>query len=222
MTDYTRRDWLQNVGVSVTGFVPYATSGRTDDTQEPNVQARDVIVPETVVPDRFTPYSERGTGRFFDILTDKAPELTDVDFAGNGYWDGDTQEDPHWVVSSIALVANDTLPRGTVEAAARKSYDEYVSEYDAETEPRIDFEQSRVRSGRSTEFQVDMVQTSMFDDASEADPIFSDLMRLQFLDNVLLGTVVFGPRSKPPELTALLEEFATQQYSNYRAHGANR
>jgi hypothetical protein len=62
----------------------------------------------------------------------------------------------------------------------------------------------------------------MFDDASEADPIFSDLMRLQFLDNVLLGTVVFGPRSKPPELTALLEEFATQQYSNYRAHGANR
>jgi hypothetical protein len=207
--------------VGVTGFVPYAISSGTEDTQEPNLRARDVIVPETAVPDRFTPYSERGTGRFFEILTDEAPELTEVDIAGNGYWDGATQEDPHWVVSSIALVANDTLSRGTVEAAARKSSDEYVSEYDAETGPMIDFEQSHGRSGRSTEFQVDIVQTSMFNDASEADSIFTDLMRLQFLDNVLLGTVVFGPRSKPPELTAMLEELATHQYANYRAHGAN-
>lgn len=222
MTDYTRRDWLQKVGVGVTGVVPYAISNRTNDTQESNLRARDVIVPETAVPDRFTPYSERGTGRFFDILTDKTPELTDVDFAGNGYWDGTTQEDPHWVVSSLALVANDTLSRGTVETAARKAYDEYISEYDAETGPMIDFEQSRARNGRSTEFQVDMVQTSLFDDASEGNPIFTDLMRLQFLDNVLLGTVVFGPRSEPPELTAMLEELATQQYAHYRAHGANR
>lgn len=221
MTDYTRRSWLQNVGASVTGFAPYVISRGTKATQRSSLRARDVIVPDTVVPDRFTQYSERGTGRFFDILTDKAPELAEVDFAGNGYWDGATQEEPHWVVSSIALVANDTLPRGTVEAAAKKSYDEYVSEYDVETGSRIDFERSHARSGRSTEFRVDIVQTPMFDDASEADPILTDLMRLQFLDNVLLATVVFGPQSEPPELSDMLEEFATQQYAHYRAHGDN-
>jgi hypothetical protein len=60
------------------------------------------------------------------------------------------------------------------------------------------------------------------DDADNANPIFTDLMRLQFFDNVLLGTVVFGPRAEPPELTTLLEQAATQQRAQYQAYGANQ
>lgn len=221
MTGSTRRDWLRSVGVGVTGVVTHPLATGTNDAETARLQAHDVIISDSAVPDRFTQHPEQGEGRFLDILTDDAPELTDADTAGNGYWDGDTQDDPHWVLASMAMVADETLPRATVEAAARKSCDEYVAEYDAETGPTIDFEQSHTRSDRVAEWQVDMLHTPVFDDAADgAEPIFADLMRLQFFDDVLLGTVVFGPRAEPPELTAMLEKFATQQREQYRAHGA--
>jgi len=181
-----------------------------------------MLVPDAAVPNRFTQYPEPDSGRFYDILTDNAPDLSNADTARVGYWDGNTQDDPHWVLSSIAIVADETLPRATVEAAAGQSNDKYVAEYDAETGPMIDFEQSRSRTDRAAEWQVDMLQTSLFGDATDDPyPIFTDLMRFQFFDNVLLGTVVFGPRAEPPGLTALLEQVATQQRTQYHAYGAN-
>lgn len=219
MTGQTRRDWLRNMGVGVTGVVTHPLTSGTDDDQESGLQARDVLVPDTALPERFSQYPDLGSGRFFDILTDKVPTLTDADTATNGYWDGGTQENPHWTVSSMAIVADDTLSRESVEAAAGQSYDEYVADYDAETRPTITFEQSSTRTDRGAEWRMDMFQPPMFgDDSEDTEIIFTDLMRIQLFDNVLLGTVVFGPRSESPELTAMLEAFATQQHAQYRAH----
>jgi hypothetical protein len=207
--------------VGVTGVVTHGITTGTDDATEPRLRARDVIISETAVPDRFTQYPETGAGRFLGLLTDEAPELSDADTAGNGYWDGEEQENPHWVLASMAMVADETLPRATVEAVAEQAEDEFVADYDTETSQTIGFEQSHTRSDRAVEWQVDMVHTPVFGDpANNGDPLFTDLLRLQFFDNVLLGTVVFGPRTEPPELTALLEQFATQQHEHYRAHGA--
>lgn len=219
MTDSTRRDWLRSVGVGVAGVVTHGITTGTDDAAESRLRARDVIISDSTVPNRFTQYPEPEEGRFFTILTDAVPALTDADIAGNWYWDGDEQENPHCVLASMAIVADETLPRATVEAAAEQADDEFVAEYDAETTQTIRFEQSYTRSDRVAEWQVDMVHTPVFGDpANNGEPLLTDFLRLQFFDNVLLGTVVFGPRTEPPELTALLEQFATQQHEHYRAH----
>lgn len=219
MTGQTQRDWLRHMGVGVTGVVTHPLVSGTDDDQESRLQARDLLVPETVVSDRFSQYSDLGSGRFFDILTDEVPALTDADTATNGYWDGGTQDSPHWTVSSMATVADDTLSRGPVEAAAGQSYDAYVADYNAETRPTIAFEQSSTRTDRGAEWQMNMLQTSTYsDDADDTVIRFTDRMRIQFFDNVLLGTVVFGPRQEPPALATMLEAFTTQQHAQYRAH----
>lgn len=223
MTGPTRRDWLRSVGAGITGVATSAIISEADDSRTARLRARDVLVPDVAVPNRFTQYPDPDSSRFFDILTGNAPDLINADTARVGYWDGNTQDNPHWVLSSIAIIADETLPRATVEAAAGQSNDEYVAEYDAETGPMIDFEQSHSRTDGAAEWQVDMLRTPMFnDDADNANPIFTDLMRLQFFDNVLLGTVVFGPRAEPPELTTLLEQAATQQRAQYQAYGANQ
>jgi hypothetical protein len=209
------------MGVGVSGVVTHPLVSGTVDDQESRLQARDLLVPETVVSDRFSQYADLGSGRFFDILTDEVPALTDANTATNGYWDGGTQDNPHWTISSMAIVADDTLSRGAVEAAAGQSYDEYVTDYDAETRSSIAFEQSSTRTDRGAEWQMNMLQSSMFGDGSDDTVIrFTDRMRIQFFDNVLLGTVVFGPRQEPPELATMLEAFTTQQHAQYRAHRA--
>ena len=219
MTAQTRRAWLHTIGVGATGVVTHPLVSSTHGDQEPRLKARDLLVPETAVSDRFSQYADLGSGRFFDILTDEVPALTDADTATNGYWDSGTQDNPHWTVSSMAIVADDTLSRGAVEAAAGQSYDEYVAEYDAETRSSIAFEQSATRTDRGAEWQMNMLQT--YGDDSDATVIrFTDRMRIQFFDNVLFGTVVFGPRQEPPELATMLETFTTQQHSQYRAHRA--
>lgn len=221
MSDQTRRDWMRSMGAGVAGVVTHPLTSRTNDAQTARLRARDVLVPETTLPERFSQYPDPGSGRFFDVLTDEVPALTDADTATNGYWDGGRQENPHWVVSSMAIVADETLARVPVEAAAGQAYDEYVADYDAETRPTIAFEQSSTRTARGAEWRMDLLQTSKFgDDSEDANILFTDLMRLQFFDNVLFGTVVFGPRAEPPALTTLLEELATQQHAQYRAHGA--
>ena len=219
MTGQTRRDWLRTIGVGATGVATYPLTSGTDNDQESQLKARELLVPETVVSDRFSQYADLGSGRFFDILTEEVPALTDADTVTNGYWDGGTQDNPHWTVSSMAIVADDTLSRGPVEAAARQSYDEYVADYDAETRSSIAFEQSTTRTDRGAEWQMNMLQT--YGDDSDATVIrFTDRMRIQFFDNVLLGTVVFGPRQEPPELATMLEAFTTQQHAQYCAHKA--
>ncbi|MDB2287012.1 hypothetical protein PM038_17475 [Halorubrum ezzemoulense] len=205
--------------MGVTGVVTHPLVSGTDDDQESRLKARDLLVPETVVSDRFSQYADLGSGRFFEILTEEVTALTDADTATNGYWDGGTQDNPHWTVSSMATVADDTLSRGVVEAAAGQSYDEYVADYDAETRSSIAFEQSSTRTDRGAEWQMNMLQT--YGDDSDATVIrYTDRMRIQFFDNVLLGTIVFGPRQEPPELATMLEAFTTQQHAQYRAHTA--
>lgn len=222
MTDHTRRNWLRTVGMGVSGVAIHSTTTGTDDAQAARFCACDGLVPDTAVPDRFTQYPEPASTRIFDVLADEAPEPTDADTAASGYWDGDTEENPHWILSSMALVADDTLPRATIESAARQSTDEYVAEYNAETGPTIDFEQSHTRGDRATEWRVDLLQKPILaNDSKDLVPLFTDLMRLQFFDNVALGTVVFGPRTEPPGLTAMLDQIATHQRVHYRVHGAN-
>jgi hypothetical protein len=80
----------------------------------------------------------------------------------------------------------------------------------------IDFEKSLTANGNESGWQVDILEAPLIAD-SETEPttIFVERMHNQFLDNVFLGTIVFGPADGSPSVESLVDEFATVQRNRY-------
>jgi len=128
---HSRRAFIQAIGgVSFTGLAGSATaaSGTTDESTIPS--AADLVIPETAVPNGFERYSpedaNRGAAPFIEKLQQLDPRFRSVATAGNAFWKGEGESDPQWVLSSIALVGADSLPRLHLEKAADVFYDEYI------------------------------------------------------------------------------------------------
>jgi hypothetical protein len=219
---HTRRAFLQGIsGVGVIGLTTRADAEASTSTDAANFTATDLVIPPAEAPPGFEPYPTPDSNPFIDALTESALDVASTEIAVQGYWNGTTQSDPEWVLSTTALVADDPLPRAPIEAAAQQSHDEYVTAYNAETGPLIDFEQSHTRAGQVSDWRVDIIETPLFDDATDgAEPIFTDIMRHQFLGNAVLGTVAFGPTDTEPPIDELLAEYATMQRSRYETLGA--
>lgn len=221
MTDDTRRGYLQTAAsLGFTGTITRITGASSTSDHGPYITASDLVLSNSAVQKRFRECTETESGRFLEYLYAQAPSLSTADTATTCYWDGGTQDDPHWVLSSFALVAEDTLPRGTIEDATRASTDAYVTEYDAETNSFVEFETSHAQDATTSDRRVEIIDTSGLHGLTDGDsPLFADLMRHQFFENVLLSTVVFGPRDDPPALEAMLDEYASHQRIQYRTHG---
>lgn len=213
----TRRSFLQGIGgVGVTGFPTRADAEARTSANDPNLTATDLVIPAAEAPPGFEPYPTPDSNPFIDALTESALDVASTEIAVQGYWNGTTQSDPEWILSTTALVADDPLPRAPIEAAAQQSFDEYVTAYNTETSPLIDFEQSHTRAGQVSDWRVDIIETPLFDDANDgAEHIFTDIMRHQFLGNAVLGTIAFGPTDTEPPIDELLAEYATMQRIRY-------
>lgn len=214
----TRRAFLQRVGsVSVIGLSTYADSEDSDTT----LTATDLLIHASEVPPGFESYPTKDANSFINALHDSPVDVTSIDIDVQVYWNGTTPSDPEWVLASTALIADDPLPRPRIEAAAQQSYDEYVEAYNAETGPMIDFEQSHTRDDDVSDWRVDIIEQSLFNDSNDgAEHILTDRMRHQFLGNVVLGTIAFGPTDTDPPIDSLLDEYASLQRSRYDTHGA--
>ncbi|EMA18436.1 hypothetical protein [Haloarcula amylolytica] len=214
----SRRAFLHSVGaVSLTGVT--ATSSAAETT----LTAPDLVIPESAAPNDFDPLPSVESNRFTDALHAAAPGLTSSDIAVAGYWNGATQTDPEWVLSSMAVVADESLPRAPIEAAAEQAYDEYVAEYDAETSSLIDFEQTHVRTDQTTEWGVDMHRAPMFSDRTDGgELVFSERMRYQFFDTAAVATLAFGPHKQDPPVDALVNEYAALQRDRYETRGGTQ
>jgi len=219
MTRYnTRRAFLQSIGgVSIIGI---PTSANSEDI-DPKLTATDLLISAAEVPSGFQSYPTKEANSFIDALHDSPVDVTTIDIDVQVYWQGTTQSDPEWVLSSAALVADDQLPRPRIEDAAQQSYDEYVEAYNAETGPMIDFEKSHSRDDEVSDWRVDIIERSIFHNSNEgAGHILTDRMRHQFLGNVVLSTIAFGPTDTDPPVDSLLEEYAALQRTQYDTHGA--
>ena len=222
----TRRAFIKAVGgVSFTGVVGSATanSGTTDESS--TLSAADLVIPETAVPDGFERHpmsdSNREAAPFIEKLQYLDPQFKSVDTAGNAFWKGEVESDPEWVLSSIALVGENTLPRPHIEKATDLFYDDYIDEYDAETSVMIEFEKSVTANGNESDWQVDVLEAPLLTDSeTEPTPILVERMHQQFLDDVFLGTVAFGPADGSPSVESILDEFATAQRDRYDSRRA--
>jgi len=218
----TRRSFLQSIGgIGVIGLPTRKDAEASTSADDASLTATDFVIPQSEVPPGFEPYPTPDTNPFIDVLDESLLNVASIEIAVQGYWNGTTQSDPEWVLSTTALVADDPLPRAPIEAAAQQSHNEYVTAYNAETSPLIDFEQSHTCDGQSSDWRVDIIERSLFDDSNDdARHIFTDRMRHQFLGNVVLGTIAFGPTDTDPPIDSLLAEYATMQRTRYETHGA--
>lgn len=216
--DNTRRAFLQRIGgVSVIGIPTYA-DGEDNDT---TLTATDLLIPASEVPPGFESYPTKETNSFIDALHDSTVDVASIDIDVQVYWQGTTPSDPEWVLASTALIADSQLPRPRIEDAAQQSYDDYVEAYNAETGPMIDFEQAHSCDDEVSDWRVDIIERSLFNDSTErAEHILTDRMRHQFLGNVVLGTIAFGPADTDPPIDSLLEKYAALQRAQYDTHGA--
>ncbi|WP_302080574.1 hypothetical protein [Salinibaculum rarum] len=218
----TRRAFLQGIGgIGVIGVPTRTADEGTTTGGDTTVTATDLVIPASEVPPGFESYPTPNSNSFIDALEELTLDVTSTDIAVQGYWSGEVQSDPEWVLSSVALVSEDPLPRTSIETAAQQSYDEYVEAYRAETTPLIEFDQSYTRGDQVSDWRVEIFEKSLFHNSNEgAEHILTDRMRHQFLGNVVLGTLAFGPTDTDPPIKLLLDEYATLQRTLYDTHGA--
>jgi len=191
-------------------------SNTADD--EPPLSAPDLLIPDSEAPPGFDRQPTPESSSFTDALDESAFDTASADIATQGYWKGPAQTDPEWVLVSTAIVADTPIPRTEIETAAQQSYDEYVTAYDAETSPLIDFEQAHTASNSVSEWRVDIHETSFTDDTPRH--IYTDIMRQQYVENAVLGTIAFGPTDTGPPIDSLLDQYATLQRSRYETYRA--
>lgn len=132
MTRYdTRRAFLHSIGAAPLATVPTTTASgdTTNTTTETRLTAADLLIPEPELPRGFSQQPTPDSNPFLDALHEAEPRITDADVAIDGYWNGTTANDPEWVLSPLAIVTDDPLPRETVNAAATHAHDEYIDEY---------------------------------------------------------------------------------------------
>jgi hypothetical protein len=215
----TRREFLQSVGA--TGIATISTWA--DEESVTSLNAVDLLIPASEVPTGFKQQPTPESNLFIDALYAADPGTTSADIAVQAYWKGGEQTRPKWVLSSLAIVADDSILRETLEDAVGQSYGTYVEEYAAETNIWIQFERTRTQTSQASEWRVNIIeQSDCFNQYTGAGHIFTDLMHLQFFGNVVLATLAFGPTDTGPSVDSLVDQYATVQHTRYDNHGATQ
>jgi hypothetical protein len=216
--DHTRREFLTSIGATaLTPFVNSNVGELTKSSDKPVVSATELVITDAQTPPGYDQYPSPDNNPFIEALKQQNIPVDTADTANTGYWRGGEQDNPEWVLSSLALVADTQLDRAAVNAAAETVHHDFVESYDAETSPLIDFNQSQTRRGQQSDWHVDLIRTVPFNDEHAPVHMFSDLMRLQYCGNVLLGTIAFGPHETQPDITSLVTQYATLQREQYHS-----
>jgi len=219
--DNTRRTFVKAIsGASFTGIPgTLLGSGAAEDDTAP--VAAEMVLPKGELPESFDccPGPDIHTIPFVETLQSVDSRFESSDIAAEGHWKGTDPKNPEWVVSSLAIVTGWPLSRKIVETAASQMWDEYIVEYNDETPLFVEVEQSHSRGEEASEWGLDIFRTP-FDTAkrSEPTPLYTERLRLQFFEEVLIGTIVFGPVGSSPSVDSLLEQYAGVQRGRYESH----
>jgi hypothetical protein len=214
----TRREYLQRVGaLGVTGLLPDTNTPPAAEHLHEDVSAAELLIPESAAPVGFETTVESTAGPLVRQLRTADACFEDADTAGRGFWTGRDEDNPRWVLSCLALVCDWPIARQTVETVGSAVHDEFVAEYDTETPAHIDFEQSRTQRATLTDWRADMIRPEPFSDSSSSSEVlFTDMLRLRYHENVLLGTVVFGPATSEHDVETMRNRYSRLQHTRLR------
>lgn len=206
----SRRSYLKLVG-----GVPFCISqipghSNRKDIKD-GVSASDLLISQEQAPSGFEIAESVDGVPLLEYVSSTDLHLNQARSATRGYWKGPNEQDPDWVLSSVAVVSDEPISRRSIEQATGECYSEYVREFDAETPDYLDIATSQTARSEMTDWC--MVIRRSDSPSHSSDYLFKDVMRLQYYQNALLGTVVFGPGHADRDVDSMLTRFSRVQHS---------
>jgi len=206
----TRRGYLKQVGSAGLAGISITATKNSTDSDDMKIAPEELLFPESVVPAGFNSYQTPESIPILETLQAADSRFAGADTAAQGYWRGGSKANPEWVLSSVAIVSDEQLSQSNTERAVGEAYDEYISQYDAETESSIKFEQSKSRGEQSIDWKAEIYRSyTQFESDVEPTLIYVDQMRQRFFINALTLTSVFSPHSTEPPTDSLLDQCTT-------------
>ncbi|WP_142860668.1 hypothetical protein [Salinigranum halophilum] len=186
-----RREYLTAMGATaLSSSLPRSTT--SSEAPSPT----EFLVSSTEIPDAFTRVSTPKDVPFFERLRSVDASFADATFAGRGFWARGTEENPLWVLTTLAYVVPDGVPLESVIRATTDSHHEFVNEYDEETPPSWRFENRHERHSGYLDWNVDIWIDEMLLEGPQREGgrhTFTETMRLHLRGPVALLTNLFGP-----------------------------
>lgn len=206
----SRRSYLQLVSGVPFGISQIPRHSNRKDTKE-GVSASDLLISQEQAPSGFEITESVNGVPLLEYVSSTDLHLNQARSAARGYWKGPNEQNPYWVLSSVAVVSEEPISRRSIEQAARECYSEYVCEYDDETPDSVDIAQSRTTRSEMTDWCMLIPRSDS--PSHSSDYLFKDVMRLQYYQNILLGTVVFGPSHADRDVDSMLTRYSRLQHS---------
>jgi hypothetical protein len=210
--DQSRRSFIKQAGAA-----PIAGLFTAIDSHRP-IKSDDLghlLIGEEHLDDGFTEFDAKSP--IPDRLTEKDPVFEAALVAQNGYAKGEEPENPQEVVSSAAVRTPEPYDRDGIISATTAVYDEFVRQYKQETPAEIQFDQDHTSYEGHTDWSYRMTRTVEIGDQGPLDQnLFKERFRIQFLEQTLLMTLVFGPDSiTTPSVDGMVDELAAFQREQY-------
>lgn len=211
--ELTRRGCLELLSsVGIAGSL--AGSGESDATSQ-GVTVEKCLIPPASIPAEFEVRESSDMVPVLDTLRPADPWFESADAAVNGYVVRDGLVDPEWVLASVTVCGEEPLPRKTVESVTTNTISKQARDYRAIDECDVRCEQTRRTRSELSEWQLDVsiAQVLPGEQVTVAAAEFTDILRFQYCDEVLLGTVVFGPQDADRSVMGMVDRFAELQRS---------
>lgn len=215
----TRRTFIKTIGsVSFTGIAGSAINTADSGDGRSNINASRLLIPDEDIPDEFEQHPKPDTSRFLNVLCSADPRFNMVESAVQGFSKGGTKSNPQRVISTMALVGDDVLPRLHIEAAIELFCEEYIFEYKAETAIPIRARIIRQATDNESTWQIDISAANPDSgSASGGFQTFTEKVKQQYFENVSLITVLSQPLGSTTLDEPLLGKYATIQRSRYES-----
>ena len=215
----SRRTFIKTIGsVSFTGIAGSAINTADSDDTNSKIDASRLLIPDEDIPDEFEKHPNPDTSRLLNVLCSADSRFNMVESAVQGFCKGGTKSNTQSVISTMALVGDDTLPQLHIEAAIELFCREYISEYKDET--TIPIRAALIRHATDNEpiWQIDISATHPDSgSASSGFQTFTEKIQQQYFENVSLITIVSQPLGSTTLDEPLLGKYATIQRSRYES-----
>ena len=207
----SRRSYLAGIATG-----PFVTAADTEAATSGSIHPDEFLVTQAQLPEAFTTLSGIDADGTFDAVQSPGEGSTSRgQIAYNSFWAGNEPDEPLWVAGSSACVG--VSPDDITAAAETMSqeYAEFIDEYDAETESYWHFKRQYEEGETIREWRtgiyigLDISSEELFEMADE--PKLVDVFRMQYVNNTLIGTVLFGPTDWDWSYAELLDRLTEYQ-----------
>lgn len=210
-SNISRRSYLAGLATG-----PFMTAAASGDTTSESLRPEKALIAEAQLPEPFTTLSGIDAAGAFDAVESPGEGETSRDqVAYNSFWAGNEPEEPLWVAGSSACVGVSPEDITTAAETISEEYAAFIDEYDAETDSSWHVGRQYEESETFREWRtgiyigLDISSEELFEMADK--PKLVDVFRMQYVNNTLLGTVLFGPTDWDWSHAALLDRLTEYQ-----------